>query len=186
MIGSRFERPGRWLKRSLADARIAPPTQPVGAHQEAVLLYFAYTTRIAPARMAATAPSATFEFIAHLPEWGLEFPVASDDWDGAIPTVAPTTGSTVWGAVFDVDDSALEALDEAEGAESRVRATVEAMDRMGRRHKVVVHVHEANGALTNRSPAPSAEYLEIMLDGSRHWSLPAGWIAGLEEHLQRR
>ena len=88
--------------------------------------------------------------------------------------------------MFDVDDSALEALDEAEGAESRVRATVEAMDRMGRRHKVVVHVHEANGALTNRSPAPSAEYLEIMLDGSRHWSLPAGWIAGLEEHLQRR
>lgn len=154
------------------------------AHEEAALLYFAYTTRIAPDHMAQTAPGAEFEFIAHLPEWGLDFPVESTDWGGALPTVTPTTGSTVWGAVFNVDDSALAALDDAEGAEQRVRSTIEAMDRMGRRHQVVVHLHERNGPSTNGSPAPSAEYLKIMLDGSRHWSLPAGWIAGLEEHLQ--
>jgi gamma-glutamylcyclotransferase (GGCT)/AIG2-like uncharacterized protein YtfP len=136
--------------------------------------------------MAATAPDAEFEFIAHLPEWGLTFPVDSDDWGGALPTVTPTIGSTVWGAVFNIDDVALDALDAAEAAEHRVRTTVEAMDRMGRRHQVVVHVHEQNGKTTNGSVSPSTEYLEIMLDGSRHWSLPAGWIAGLEEHLQRR
>lgn len=150
--------------------------------EEATLLYFAYTTRIAPDRMAATAPGAEFEFIAHLPEWGLAFPVESADWGGALPTVEPAEGSTVWGAVFAVDERALAALDEAESAEERVRTTVEAMDRMGRRHTVVVHVHDTNGA-TNGSHTPSAAYLEIMLDGSRHWSLPAGWIAGLEEHL---
>ncbi|MDJ0961260.1 MAG: gamma-glutamylcyclotransferase family protein [Acidimicrobiia bacterium] len=135
--------------------------------------------------MAATAPNAEFEFIAHLPEWGLEFPVESDTWGGALPTVTPTTGSTVWGAVFNVDDSALEALDEAEGAEHRVRTTIEAMDRMGRRHQVAVHLHQPNGS-SNGAGTPSEEYLRIMLDGSRHWSLPAGWIAGLEEHLQGR
>jgi gamma-glutamylcyclotransferase (GGCT)/AIG2-like uncharacterized protein YtfP len=110
----------------------------------------------------------------------------SDDWGGALPTVAPTTGSTVWGAVFNVDDAALEAIDAAEAEEHRVRTTVEAMDRMGRRHQVVVHVHDHNGERANGAPNPSAEYLRIMLDGSKHWSLPAGWIAGLEEHLQRR
>ncbi len=134
--------------------------------------------------MAEAAPGAEFEFIAHLPEFGLEFPVESDDWGGAIPTVAPTTGSTVWGAVFQIGDRELAALDELELGEQRVRTTVEAMDRMGRRHQVVVHVHDPNGSSTNGANPPSTEYLEIMLDGSKHWSLPAGWIAGLEEHLQ--
>jgi gamma-glutamylcyclotransferase (GGCT)/AIG2-like uncharacterized protein YtfP len=145
------------------------------------VLYFAYTTRIAPDRMADTAPDAEFEFIAHLPEFGLEFPVHSDDWSGAIPTIAPTTGSTVWGAVFSVEEPDLAALDEVESREHRVRTTVEAMDRMGRRHQVIVHVCDRNG--DGNGLAPSAEYLKIMLEGSRHWSLPAGWIAGLEEHL---
>ncbi len=71
-------------------------------------------------------------------------------------------------------------LNEIEGDERRTASTVEAMDRMGRRHQVTVHVADANG---NGVHKPSADYLRIMLDGSRHWSLPAGWIAGLEEHL---
>jgi hypothetical protein len=36
----------------------------------------------------------------------------------------------------------------------------------------------------NGSSRPSAEYLRLMVDGSKHWSLPFGWIAGLEEHLE--
>ena len=131
--------------------------------------------------MSEVAPGAEFQFIAHLPEWGLEFPVESSDWGGGLPTVTPEAGSTVWGAVFSVADGDLAQLDAAEGAEERVRTTVEAMDRTGRRHQVLVHVHEANG---NGSYRPSANYLKVMLEGSRHWSLPAGWIAGLEEHLQ--
>ena len=31
------------------------------------MLYFAYTARIEPSKMAEVAPGATFEFIAHLP-----------------------------------------------------------------------------------------------------------------------
>jgi hypothetical protein len=151
--------------------------------EEAALLYFAYTTRIDPEHMAQAAPGAEFEFIAHLPEWGLDFPVADDRWGGGIPTVRPESGSTVWGAVFSVPDEDVPSLDAAEGAERRISTTVEAMDRNGKRHQVVVHLHDGNG---NGSHPPSAEYLEIMLGGSRHWSLPAGWIAGLEEHLQDR
>jgi gamma-glutamylcyclotransferase (GGCT)/AIG2-like uncharacterized protein YtfP len=108
--------------------------------------------------------------------------VESSDWGGGLPTVKPESGSTVWGAVFAVADRELRHLDAVEGAEQRVRSVVEAMDRNGRRHQVAVHLHPANGNGTHR---PSADYLRIMLDGSRHWSLPAGWIAGLEEHLQK-
>ncbi len=77
-------------------------------------------------------------------------------------------------------DAEIESLNEIEATESRVASTVEAMDRNGKRHQVMVHVSGANG---NGTVRPSSRYLEIMLDGSRHWSLPAGWIAGLEEHL---
>lgn len=157
------------------------PTIRISATEEATLLYFAYTTRIDPTRMADVAPGAEFQFIAHLPEWGLDFPVASDEWAGGLPTVRPETGSTVWGAVFSIPEPEMSHLDAAEQTEERVRTTVEAMDRTGRRHQVAVHVHESNG---NGSHRPSAQYLNVMLEGSRHWSLPAGWIAGLEEHLQ--
>ena len=132
--------------------------------------------------MAEVAPGAEFQFIAHLPEWGLEFPIHDGSWDGSLPTVTPQTGSTVWGAVFDVPRKDFGGLDAAEVGESRTAGQVEAMDRNGKRHQVTVHLCDANGD-ANGSTRPSATYLEVMLRGSRHWSLPAGWIAGLQEHL---
>jgi len=131
--------------------------------------------------MAEVAPGAEFRFIAHLPEWGLDFPIDTAEWGGALPTVRPQTGSTVWGAVFALPEKQFVELDAAEASERRVANEVEAMDRNGKRHQVTVHLYAGNG---NGYVAPSAEYLKLMLDGSRHWNLPAGWIAGLEEHLQ--
>ena len=144
------------------------------------MLYFAYTARIEPAAMAEACPSATFAFIAHLPEWGLEFPLDGNGWNGALPSARPTPGSTVWGAVYDVPDGEVDHLESVERAEGRVRSTVEAMDRMGRRHTVVTHLAPRT---EHRTLEPSSEYVDVMLRGSRHWSLPAGWIAGLEEVL---
>jgi len=148
--------------------------------REATLLYFAYTARIAPAKMAEAAPGAEFRFIAHLPEWAMTFPILGNGWDGALPTVVPAEGNTVWGAVFEVPDDEMDGLDAAEAAECRTASTVEAMDRMGRRHRVVTHVFDGNA---DEDHPPSAPYLELILQGCRHWELPVGWIAGLEEHL---
>ena len=144
------------------------------------MLYFAYTARIAPEQMIDVAPSALFEFIAHLPEWGLEFPIKDKHWGGGLPNVKPDPGHTVWGAVFSMADDDLKMLHKIETEEQRTVVEVEAMDRMGKRHRVLTHVFDgsANGQYT---PAPG--YLQLMLGGSKHWSLPAGWIAGLEEHL---
>jgi gamma-glutamylcyclotransferase (GGCT)/AIG2-like uncharacterized protein YtfP len=144
------------------------------------LLYFAYTARIAPDRMAEVCPHATFEFIAHLPEWGLEFPLAGNGWGGGLPTARPEPGSTVWGAVYSIPDAERSLLDQVEVDEGRAERSVEAMDRTGRRHRVLTHV--GTGESTT-DMAPSRDYVAIMVSGSRHWSLPAGWIAGLEERL---
>lgn len=135
--------------------------------------------------MAEAAPGAEFQFIAHLPEWGLDFPISDTSWDGALPAIKPEPGSTVWGAVYEIGKADLVQLNAVESAESRSSETTEAMDRTGKRHQVVVHLLDSsrpnNG---NGSPRPSSEYLELMVNGSRHWNLPVGWIAGLEEHLE--
>ncbi|MGI9611160.1 MAG: gamma-glutamylcyclotransferase [Acidimicrobiia bacterium] len=154
-----------------------------GIYEEITLLYFAYTARISPVQMQTVAPGAEFQFIAHLPEWELDFPIFDDAWNGQLPSARQTAGSTVWGAVFEVPDGDVDTLDDAERGEQRDPVTVEAMDRTGRRHQVTVYLAEGTAASNGNGHRPSSEYLRVMLDGSRHWSLPAGWIAGLEEHL---
>lgn len=142
------------------------------------LLYFAYDAYIDPARMGNVAPGASFEFIAHLPEWVLEYTIPNGK--GGLPSVRPLPGNTVWGAVFSLPAAELKKLDKAEAQEGRVRATTQAMDREGRRHDVVTHVSD-NGH--DKHLDPEAEYVRLMVSGGRHWNLPAGWVMALEEHL---
>lgn len=147
---------------------------------EALLLYFLYTARIAPNELAEVAPSATFEFVAHLPESALSFVIEGNGWNGGLPTVIPESGSTVWGAVFSIPRREMKALDGIELAEQRSRVESDAIDRSGRRHRV--SLHRATDA-TGLARTPSPEYLGRMLAGSRHWDLPVGWIVGLDDRL---
>jgi gamma-glutamylcyclotransferase len=142
------------------------------------LLYFTYDAHIDPARLRSVAPEASFEFIAHLPEWILEYTIPNGT--GGLPSVRPMPGNTVWGAVFSVADDELAAIDASEAAEGRVPTTAQVMDREGRRHDVVTHV-SGNGH--HETLAPEASYVRLMVSGGRHWKLPAGWVMALEEHL---
>lgn len=144
------------------------------------MLYFAYTTLIEPAVMADAAPDSEFQFVAHLPETQLIFPYNNGKWKGGLPSVKAEPGNTVWGAIFEVPSEQMSSLDVAEKEEGRVRVTVSAMDRSGKRHEVQTHVHEENGGKQHK---PSAKYMEVVVRGSRHWQLPAGWVAGLEEYV---
>jgi gamma-glutamylcyclotransferase len=143
------------------------------------LLYFAYDAQIDPARLRSIAPGANFEFIAHLPEWVLEYTIPNGK--GGLPSVRPLPGNTVWGAVFSIKNGERKALDEAEKAEGRIPTTAQAMDREGRRHDVLTHV-SSNGH--SESFKPESSYVRLMVSGGRHWKLPAGWVMALEEHLQ--
>jgi gamma-glutamylcyclotransferase (GGCT)/AIG2-like uncharacterized protein YtfP len=147
---------------------------------EALLLYFAYTARIAPDDLVDIAPTATFEFVAHLPESTLSFAIEGNGWNGGLPTVVPEPGSTVWGAVFSIPQREMKTLDGIELAEQRHRVESDAFDRSGRRHRV--STHQATEAIGSEL-APSPEYLGRMLTGSRHWELPVGWIVSLDDRL---
>lgn len=144
------------------------------------VLYFAYAALIAPEQMAEVAPGAAFEFIAHLPGWGLSFEILGNGWDGGLPTAVPAPGSTVWGAVYSIAQDELPRIDTVESREGRSPADIDAIDRVGKRHKVMMHLADGSDL---PSLEPSHEYLEIMVNESRHWGLPAGWVIGLQDHL---
>ena len=142
------------------------------------MLYFVYSARLAPNDLRAVAPSAVFEFVAHLAEAALSFSVEGNGWNGGLPTIMSAPGSTVWGAVFSVPDVEADALDRVEATEARHREETDVIDRSGRRHRVAVH-RAADPTGPELAPAPA--YLDRMLSGSRHWELPIGWIVGLDD-----
>lgn len=131
--------------------------------------------------MADVAPGATFEFVAHLHEWAMEFPISGNGWKGGLPTVNPNQGDTVWGAVFTVPSNEMAALDAVESEEHRQRDIVEAIDRTRGRHQVATHRASDIGT---KPLHPAPDCVALMLAGSRHWELPAGWIVRLEDHLE--
>lgn len=140
-------------------------------------LYFAYASFLDPDRIGAVSPHARFLFTAHFPETRLVF-VDSDESDG-LPSLFAEAGHTVWGGVFEVPDDEVAALTDAEEGEGRVAGwEFKAVDREGNKHDCLTFVAKAS---PNGDRRPSPDHLESMIKGAKHWSLPAGWVMGLED-----
>jgi hypothetical protein len=137
------------------------------------MLYFAYGVMLDPDLLESVAPGAKFLFIAHLPETRLTFPTPE-----GLPSVEPASGHTVWGGVFEVTEKDGAAIAAAEAKEGRQpRSDMKAVDRAGNKYDVVTF-HYPNGGVDY---TPSVSYMERVVKGARHWSLPTGWVAGLED-----
>jgi hypothetical protein len=130
-----------------------------------------------PDRIEEAAPGSKFLFTAHFPETRLGF--VHSDANGAIPTLTKESGHTVWGGVYEIPGDAVESLTQAERAEGRRPGfDVKADDREGNKYDCLTFV---SSAPANGDHRPSPEYLESMINGARHRSLPAGWVMGLED-----
>lgn len=140
-------------------------------------LYFAYGALLDPDRIAEVAPDSKFLFTAHFPETKLGF--VDSTGNGIIPTLTRQEGHTVWGGVFEIPEDAVDSLIAAEKAEGRQPGfDAKAVDRAGNKYECLTFVAASDPLDEER---PSAAYLESMINGARHWSLPAGWIMGLED-----
>ena len=140
-------------------------------------LYFAYDASLDPEWMSAVSPGARFLFTAHYPETRLDF--VQSGLGEPRPTLTRDPAHTVWGGVFEIPASEVAALIQATLEEGRVPGfDHKAVDREGNKYDCLTFV-------SNNSPngghRPTPDYLEAMIRGARHWSLPAGWVMGLEE-----
>jgi len=111
----------------------------------------------------------------------MSFPIEDLTWEGGLPSVHAQEGNTVWGAVFSISTADLESLNKAEATEGRVPVdTFRAVDREGHSHEIITHASLQNGS----DHPPSRSYMELVVEGAKHWGLPTGWVAGLEEFLE--
>ncbi|HEX6947175.1 MAG TPA: gamma-glutamylcyclotransferase family protein [Acidimicrobiia bacterium] len=142
---------------------------------EETKLLFAYDALLDPDTLSGVAPGAEFLLVAHYPETRLGFVSVPDG--GVHPTLIRDPGHTVWGAVFSVPATELDALVALAEADGRSTGYDDqrAVDREGNKHDCVVLVAEGDPA----SPDPG--YVAAMIRGARHWNLPAGWVIGLED-----
>lgn len=140
-------------------------------------LYFAYASLLDPELIGRVAPGAKFLFTAHYPETKMDFVPSREVV--ALPTLVKESGHTVWGGVFEIPADQVNALIAAEEAEGRVPGFDEkAVDREGNKYDCLAFVAPGE---TNGDHRPSPEYLAAMIRGAKHWSLPAGWVMGLED-----
>ena len=140
-------------------------------------LYFAYGSLLDPDVITKVAPGAHFLFTAHYPETKLGF--VATGRNGAMPTLVRDPGHTVWGGVFEIPAEQVSDLIAAEEAEGRTPGfDHKAVDREGNKYDCLTFVAKGD---TNGDHRPAPDYLSSMIKGARHWSLPAGWVMGLED-----
>jgi gamma-glutamylcyclotransferase (GGCT)/AIG2-like uncharacterized protein YtfP len=135
--------------------------------------YFAYGSNMSHEQMGDRCPSHEFICIAQLPDHRLAFTRYSRKRACGVADFVPAPGESVWGAVFELSDSELAALDLHEGVHAKppayVRCSVQVVAANGRALDAITY------EVANKSPtpyAPSVEYLGLIAAGARKWGLP--------------
>ena len=151
------------------------------------MLYFAYGSNLDPVQMASRCPGARTTGLAVLREHRLVFPLHSDHWGGGVASVQPGHGAVVWGALFELADADLDALDRHEG----FRGAGDEHNVYDREQVTVEITRADDGSIPRRVRAwtyvarpanptpPSRRYLDVILRGAAHHRLPADYVAAL-------
>jgi len=133
------------------------------------MYYFAYGSNISRRQMRERCPRARPRFTATLPDYKLMFAGWSDKWQGGVATIRPCKGAKVIGAIYDIDEKCLRALDKCEGY-----PTV-----YGRMNVLLIaengHSTEALTYIMNEPAVesqPSEAYLAVIQQGYQDWRLP--------------
>jgi gamma-glutamylcyclotransferase (GGCT)/AIG2-like uncharacterized protein YtfP len=148
------------------------------------VLYFAYGSNMDWAQMKARCPSVTFVGIARLTDYRLAFTRKSVNRGCGVADVVREAGRSVWGAVFELSELDVGALDKSEGYRPGREK-----NSYWRRECMVFLDGDENRPVTAQTyfadpqpnpPLPNEAYKALILNGARYWHLPANYIAELE------
>jgi hypothetical protein len=160
-----------------------PPIEPLkktetGAPEPVV--YFAYGSNMATARLRKRMPSCKPLGIATLPGHALRFHKRSTDKSGKCNAFANGNDNSVIGVLFSFDPAERAKLDEAEGVGGGYEhAMVTVINEKGRRRKVLTYL--ATPDYIDDSVKPYGWYKDFVLAGGREHGLPPEYIA---EYIQ--
>lgn len=128
--------------------------------------YFAYASNLSRAQMTERCPDARPVGRAHIPDHRLGFVGHSESWGGGTATILLAPGTTLWGAVYDVDEPCLQELGRREGT-AYVLSRTSVVGEDGRRTHVFLFVR----ARDFEERPPSERYVETIRRGYADWAL---------------
>lgn len=140
------------------------------------MYYFAYGSNMNWLQMQRRCPSARFVCITRLIDYHFGITRHSRLRDCGTANVIPAPGKEVWGIVYDVDDGDLIRLDSFEDGYRRETLAVGAAAGGEKIFTALVYV----GELESNAPLPNAEYKRLIVEGAKHWGLPAAYVTMLE------
>ncbi len=139
--------------------------------------YFAYASNMSPALMTAASPGRRFLAAARLPHHRLAFTRRSIRSGSGVADVVPEIGAEVWGALYELRDDRIEALDLKEGVGfAYERSAVVVHTAKGEELTAFAYTVISREAV---EVAPSLEYLRGIVEGAEARSLPESYLASL-------
>lgn len=141
--------------------------------------YFAYGSNMAAQVMESLCPRHRFLGVAHLDGFRLAFTRRSIRTGTGVADVIPARGDIVWGALYDIEDDELAAIDRKEGygwAYTRVMRPV-LLEAGGQGQAAVIYTVQV------KEPAqvlPSRQYLDQLIAAAHERRLPEVYVEKLE------
>ena len=150
------------------------------------MLYFAYGSNMHSAQMMERCPSATFVCRAKLPFHRIAFTLKSIERECGVADVLYDEGKGVWGVVYELSENELKDLDKDESFRPGRRDDQNKYTREKHyvwpegdvKRALLVWLYRGHPQLD--PPLPSHEYKKLIVEGARHWNLPAEYIRELE------
>ncbi len=138
--------------------------------------YFAYGSNMNWPQMQRRCPSSRFVCIGRLVDYQFGITRHSRLRNCGTANVYPVAGKEVWGIVYEISDPDLLILDSFEDGYRREVLSIYPLKDGGQPLDVLVYI----AAIEDNVPRPSVEYRRLIIDGAKHWNLPATYLALLE------
>src|SRR5260221_4947716 len=151
------------------------------------MYYFAYGSNLDLLQMQLRCPEAQFVSTAKLDGYRICFPRRSYIRDCAVISIEPAIGEAVWGALYELDGTDIQRLDEREGFDrkrdrslnqrNRITVRVESADERA----VVAEVYVA--VPTENPGVPSTHYVGYLVAAAAECGLPKQHLVKLAAHM---
>ena len=130
--------------------------------------YFAYGSNLNKQQMLKRCPGAKARYQAILPNYRLIFTGWSREWKGGTASIKPVRGEKVIGAVYEISESDIHHLDRFEDYPATYdRINVLVLKDDGSATKATTYIKRKQSDETK----PSVEYLALMKQGYKDWSI---------------
>jgi gamma-glutamylcyclotransferase (GGCT)/AIG2-like uncharacterized protein YtfP len=151
------------------------------------MYYFAYGSNLDLLQMQLRCPDAQFVSTAKLDGYRVCFPRKSIIRDCAVISIEPSVSECVWGALYELDGTDIQRLDEREGYDkrrdrnlnqhNRITVRVESADERAVVAEVYIAVPTANPG------SPSPQYVGYLVASAAECGLPKSHLVKLAAHM---